>query len=377
MVYHEFMLVKLLLGLLSALLLAPTVPAAANSPEFEIRSESVANSVTKGGNQRGPALAVLQDGTLILGGGRTGGQIFIYESPSKKLTRVASIIANNRRLVDSRFAINDIAVLSQTTSSAKLLVSYPRLGNSRNCVEIVIEQVNLNLTTKRATRGDTWFVTKPCVPISAVQHTSGRFEVIDANSAYVTIGDLGYKQIGKRDKRGDLGSIFKVSSRGAVKVSEGHRNAQGIVLYDNKHLLASEHGPRGGDELNRIRQGRDYGWPFVTYGQPYGLGDYVRPTRTGTHAGFTEPLTHWTPSIAPTELVQLPKDSWGQWSNQLMMGTLAKESLVLIKLDQSLAVTDQEIVRVGERIRDLEVLPSKQVVATTDSGKLLFISLRG
>jgi glucose/arabinose dehydrogenase len=370
------MMTKLLIGLLSLLLLAPLLPASASAPEFEIRTESITTAATKGGNQRGPALAVLSDGTLLLGGGRTGGQLFMYEMRSKKLTRVASLIPNNRRLVDSRFAINDIAVLSQTSRNAKLLISYPRLGRSGRCVEIVIEQVNLNLTTKRATRGQTWFVTKPCVPISAVQHTSGRFAVIDANSAYVTIGDLGYRQIGKRDKRGDLGSIFKVSARGAVKVSQGHRNAQGIVLFDRKTLLAAEHGPRGGDELNRIRQGGDYGWPFVTYGQPYGLGDYVRPTKTGTHAGFIEPLTQWTPSIAPTELVQLPKAGWGEWSGQLMMGTLAKQSLVLIKLDRNFAVTEQQIVGVRERIRDLEVLPSGQVVATTDSGKLLIVSLR-
>jgi glucose/arabinose dehydrogenase len=370
------MMVKLLVGLLSALLLAPVAPVHAMPPEFEIRSEKISTAVTTGGNQRGPALAVLQDGTLILGGGKTGGQIFLYEIPSKKLTRVASVLPNNRRIVDSRFAINDIAVLSQTSWNAKLLVSYPRLGSSRKCVEIVIDEVNLNLITKKATEAATWFVTKPCVPISAVQHTSGRFAVIDANSAYVTIGDLGYRQIGDRKKRGDLGSIFKVSARSAVKVSQGHRNAQGIVLFDNLHLLAAEHGPRGGDELNRIRQGGDYGWPFVTYGEPYGLGDYVRPTRTGTHVGFIEPLTYWVPSIAPTELVQLPKEGWGQWSGQLMLGTLARESLVLMKLDQNLAVTDQEIVRVGERIRDLEVLSATQVAATTDSGKLMIISLR-
>lgn len=369
-------MVKLLIGLLTALLFAPAAPVNAATAEFEIRSERISTAVTTGGNQRGPALAVLQDGTLILGGGKTGGQIFIYEVPAKKLTRVASILPSNRRIVDSRFAINDIAVLSQTSRSAKLLVSYPRLGSSRNCVEIVIDQVNLNLITKKATRATTWFVTKPCVPISAVQHTSGRFAVIDENSAYVTIGDLGYRQIGDRKKRGDLGSIFRVSARGAVKVSQGHRNAQGIVLYDNLHLLAAEHGPRGGDELNLIRQGGDYGWPFVTYGQPYGLGDYVRPNRTGTHAGFIEPLTSWSPSIAPTELVQLPKEGWGRWSGQLMLGTLARESLVLISLDRDLAVIDQQITSVDERIRDLEILPSSQVVASTDSGKLLFISLR-
>ena len=257
----------------------------------------------------------------------------------------------------------------------KLLVSYPRLGLERNCVEVVIEQLDFNRLTQKVKRVSNWLITKPCVPISAVQHTSGRFAVIDQSSAYVTIGDLGYPQISDRKKRGDLGSIFKVSAKGAVKVSQGHRNAQGIVLFNNKDLLAVEHGPRGGDEINLIKQGADYGWPFVTYGQPYGSGDYVRPTKTGTHAGFIEPLTYWVPSIAPTELVQLPKDGWGQWSDQLLLGTLKEQAVVLIKLDQKLAVVEQVKVDVGHRVRDLEVLPTGVAVATTDSGQLLLISL--
>ena len=81
------------------------------------------------------------------------------------------------------------------------------------------------------------------------------------------------------------------------------------------------------------------------------------------------------PSIAPTELVQLPNDGWGQWSNQLLLGTLREQSVVFLKLDQRLAVVEQEIVDVGERIRDLEVLPNGLAVATTDSGQLLLISL--
>jgi glucose/arabinose dehydrogenase len=240
---------------------------------------------------------------------------------------------------------------------------------------VVVELLDLNPVTQKVRRVGNWLITKPCVPISAVQHTSGRFAVIDKNTAYVTIGDLGYPQISDRKKRGDLGSIFKVSAKSVVKVSQGHRNAQGIVLFNNKDLLAAEHGPRGGDEINLIKQGSDYGWPFVTYGQPYGAGDYVKPTKTGTHAGFVEPLTYWVPSIAPTELVQLPSEGWGQWSNQLILGTLREKSLVFLKLDQKLAVVDQQIVDVGERIRDLEVLPNGVAVATADSGQLLLISL--
>ena len=367
------MITKVLIATLTLLLLSPgTANSAIN---LDIKTIDISASTTNGGNQRGAALAVLDDGSLLLGGGKSGGELFTYNIESKSLKKIATLISANRRNNDSRFAINDIGILTQSSSAVKLLVSYPRLGLERNCVEVVIEQLDFNRLTQKVKRVSNWLITKPCVPISAVQHTSGRFAVIDQSSAYVTIGDLGYPQISDRKKRGDLGSIFKVSAKGAVKVSQGHRNAQGIVLLNNKDLLAAEHGPRGGDEINLIKQGADYGWPFVTYGQPYGSGDYVRPTKTGTHAGFIEPLTYWVPSIAPTELVQLPKDGWGQWSNQLLLGTLREQAVVFIKLDQKLAVVDQQKVDVGHRIRDLEVLPTGVAVATTDSGQLLLISL--
>lgn len=367
------MITKVLIATLTLLLLSPST--ANSAVNLDIKTIDISASATNGGNQRGAALAVLDDGSLLLGGGKSGGELFTYNIESKSLKKIATLISANRRNNDSRFAINDIGILTQSSSAVKLLVSYPRLGLERNCVEVVIEQLDFNRLTQKVKRVSNWLITKPCVPISAVQHTSGRFAVIDQTSAYVTIGDLGYPQISDRKKRGDLGSIFKVSAKGAVKVSQGHRNAQGIVLLNNKDLLAAEHGPRGGDEINLIKQGADYGWPFVTYGQPYGSGDYVRPTKTGTHAGFIEPLTYWVPSIAPTELVQLPKDGWGQWSNQLLLGTLREQAVVFIKLDQKLAVVDQQIVDVGHRIRDLEVLPTGVAVATTDSGQLLLISL--
>ena len=347
---------------------------AAQTPNLQIRVDDVKTSTTSGGNMRGAGLAVLSNDELLLGGGKTGGEIFLYNLSSKKLTKLASLISANRRVNDSRFAINDIAVLSQSQSAANLLVSYPRLGLQRDCVEVVVENVNYDRINQKIKRVKTWLVTKPCVPISAVQHTSGRFAVIDSKSAYVTIGDLGYTQISNRKKRGDLGSIFKVSSTSVSKFSQGHRNAQGILLYNGKDLLAAEHGPRGGDELNLIKAGSDYGWPFVTYGQPYGSGDYVRPTKTGTHAGFVEPLKYWVPSIAPTELVQLPKSGWGDWSNQLVLGTLREQVLVFIAIDERFAVTNTVNVDIGERIRDLEVLSTGELVATTDSGKLLVIN---
>jgi glucose/arabinose dehydrogenase len=366
------MIYLILISLITSLL--TSTANASQTPNLQIRVDDVKTSTTSGGSMRGAGLAVLSNDELLLGGGKTGGEIFLYNLSSKKLTKLASLISANRRVNDSRFAINDIAVLSQSQSAANLLISYPRLGLQRDCAEVVVENVNYDRINQKINRVKTWLVTKPCVPISAVQHTSGRFAVIDSKSAYVTIGDLGYTQISNRKKRGDLGSIFKVSSTSVSKFSQGHRNAQGILLYNGKDLLAAEHGPRGGDELNLIKAGSDYGWPFVTYGQPYGSGDYVRPTKTGTHAGFVEPLKYWVPSIAPTELVQLPKSGWGDWSNQLVLGTLREQVLVFMAIDERFVVTNTVNVDIGERIRDLEVLSTGELVATTDSGQLLVIN---
>ena len=362
-----------LLTLLLTLFLIPT--ASANpAVNLDIQSIDISTSSTKGGNQRGAALAVLADGSLLLGGGKSGGEVFTYNIASKSLKKIATLIPANRRTNDSRFAINDIGVLSQSSTAVKFLVSYPRLGSERNCVEVVVEQLDLNRTTQKVKRGGNWLITKPCVPISAVQHTSGRFAVIDQTSAYVTIGDLGYPQIGDRKKRGTLGSVMQISANKITQISSGHRNAQGILLI-SKDLYTSEHGPRGGDELNLIQQGIDYGWPTVTYGEKYSFGDYVKPTNPESHNGFRKPLTYWVPSVAPTELIHLPADTaWGQWSSSIVMGTLREESLIFIQMKNKRVVGQMQTVNVNERIRDMDLTKDGSIIATTDSGKLLIIN---
>jgi glucose/arabinose dehydrogenase len=211
------------------------------------------------------------------------------------------------------------------------------------------------------------------VPISAVQHAAGRIEVIDKSAVYLTLGDLGFSRINNVSVRGDLGSVFKISKSKVEKVSFGHRNQQGIALIGDD-LYASEHGPRGGDELNLISKGKDYGWPAVTYGEPYSAGDYVKPRATGRHDGFAKPLKYWVPSVAPTELLVLPAaNDWGKWSSQLVMGTLREEALIFIELKDRKSVGQVLNIDVGERIRDLDISEGGQIVATTDSGKLLFI----
>lgn len=370
-------------GLLSATAIAiatifPATSTAAELPQINLKIQSIdtATAQVQGSNgERGAALARLADGRLLLGGGATGLTLFLYDLTTQKQATIGRAGTSAERINDSRFAITDIAVLSQTPDSAQLLISYPRYNSARECVTVVVHSYQANFATKPSLkRGKLWFQSNPCVPISAVQHAAGRMEVIDSKSAYLTIGDLGYPQIGDKTKRGNLGSVMKISATKTTQVSSGHRNAQGILLI-GKDLYTSEHGPRGGDELNLVQQGIDYGWPTVTYGERYSLGDYVKPTNPESHNGFRKPLTYWVPSVAPTELIQLPAEStWGQWSSSIVMGTLREESLIFIQMNNKRVVGQMQTVNVNERIRDLDVTKDGSIIATTDSGKLLIIN---
>jgi glucose/arabinose dehydrogenase len=354
----------------------PATAAELPAIKLDIQSIDTPTAQVRGSNgERGAALARLADGRLLLGGGSTGLTLFLYDLPTQKQTTIGRAGTAAERLNDSRFAITDIAVLTQTADTAQLLISYPRYNSARDCVTVVVYSYQANFGAQPGLkRGKLWFQSNPCVPVGAVQHAAGRLEVIDSKNAYLTIGDLGYAEIGDKTKRGTLGSVMKISANKVTQISSGHRNAQGIVLI-GKDLYTSEHGPRGGDELNLIQQGIDYGWPIVTYGERYSFGDYVKPTNPGSHNGFRKPLSYWVPSVAPTELIQLPTAStWGEWSSSIVMGTLREESLIFIQMKNKRVVGQMQTVNVDERIRDLDLTKDGLIIATTDSGKLLLIS---
>lgn len=367
-------IVIILASLALGLFVEARASATLGKPQLEISNVDIPRSHVQSSNgERGAAITALSDGRYLLGGGKNGFALFLFDSANGSEKFLGKVENYTQRFNDSRFAITDIGVLSQSANRVDAVVSYPRYDRTSDCVSVVLGAYQIDLGAKPSVkRTATWFTSKPCVPISAVQHAAGRIAVINKSSVYMTVGDLGFTKIDQVNTRQDLGSVFKISKSKVEKISQGHRNQQGILLI-GKDLYISEHGPRGGDELNLIIRGQDYGWPAVSYGQPYSSGDYIKPGSTGSHEGFTKPLTYWVPSVAPTELVQLP-NTWGQWSSQIVMGTLREESLIFIQLTNRTTVGEISTVNVGERIRDLEISKEGQIIATTDSGKLLLIT---
>ena len=155
--------------------------------------------------------------------------------------------------------------------------------------------------------------------------------------------------------------------------SYGHRNSQGATIGPDGRLWTHEHGPQGGDEINRPEAGKNYGWPVITYGENYGGG----PIGAGlsAKAGMEQPLHYWTPSIAPSGMAFLKSDRYGRaWQGSLFVGSLKFQYLDRLEIRDGRVVKEEKLLQdVGQRIRDVREGPDGLLYVITDAspGQLL------
>lgn len=222
---------------------------------------------------------------------------------------------------------------------------------------------------------------------SGGRHFGSRLVIDGDNYLYISVGDRGERP---RAQRLDdhAGSIIRLHDDGRVPkdnpfvdrkdakpeiYSYGHRNPQGLTLHPHTGAVwQHEHGPQGGDELNLIQKGRNYGWPVITYGVNYVIGTKIGE---GTHKeGMEQPLYYWDPSIAPSGMDFYTGDKWPQWRGNLFIGALKFELLVRLELDGTKVVRETRLLE-GElgRIRDVRTGPDGYLYLLTDqeNGKLV------
>jgi hypothetical protein len=155
-------------------------------------------------------------------------------------------------------------------------------------------------------------------------------------------------------------------------VSIGHRNPQGLTLTANGTMYATEHGPQGGDELNRIVQGKNYGWPIETYGAHYGKYDW--PAQAKSAQPFEKPVLAWVPSIGVSNLIEID-NFHPAWNGDLLVESLKAQSLFRLRRDGDGRVVYSEPIPLGQRLRDIAALPDGTLVLWTDSAQLIFLSV--
>jgi glucose/arabinose dehydrogenase len=159
--------------------------------------------------------------------------------------------------------------------------------------------------------------------------------------------------------------------------SLGHRNIQGAALHPTSgELWTSEHGPQGGDEINRVQAGRNYGWPLVTFGRNYGFG--TRIGEEGPKPGFEHPLRHWSPtSLAPSGLAFVTSERYPGWKGSLLMGTLRGQVLIRLTLEGDRVVSEQRLLEdLKQRIRDVRQGPDGWIYVLTEGAAALLLRVQ-
>lgn len=219
------------------------------------------------------------------------------------------------------------------------------------------------------------------------RHFGSRLVFDNDGRLYITLGDRGHRPNGQ-DLGTHTGSVIRVNDDGSVPAdnpfvnderpeifSYGNRNVQGADRHpETGALWAHEHGPQGGDELNIIESGSNYGWPVITYGRNYGTGTKIGE---GTEKpGMEEPLWYWVPSIAPSGMTFYTGDRFPRWRNSLFVGSLKFQLLVRLELNGNEVVEEERMLEDEfGRIRAVEEGPDGYLYLLTDesNGRLLRI----
>ena len=212
------------------------------------------------------------------------------------------------------------------------------------------------------------------------RHFGSRLVFDHLGFLYVTLGERGEQERAQRlDEH--LGKIVRLYDDGRIPednpfrnrpgarpelFSLGNRNVQGAALHPvTGELWAHEHGPQGGDELNVIRAGVNYGWPIITYGRNYGTGTKIGE---GTHKpGMAQPLHYWVPSIAPSGMTFYTGEKFAKWRGDLFVGALKDQMLVRLRLEGEKVVAEERMLKaVLGRIRDVRQGPDGYIYLLTD-----------
>ena len=292
-----------------------------------------------------------------------------------------------------RFRVADV-VARQDGPSIRIFASHHYWHADQECFTVRVSSIegaasDLAGSIKDA-KWQTVFETTPCVPLTGEQRlrgknpfkgeeVGGRLAFVDNATLLLTVGDHGFYGIDSferfaQDPNGSYGKTIRIDldSGEATLFTLGHRNPQGLYVASDGKIWLTEHGSQGGDELNLLAAGGNYGWPLVTYGTEYGAVRWPLSQQQGRHEGFVQPAFAWTPSIGVSNLLLVTGDALPIWRGDLIVGSLATRSLYRLTLEGDRVLLSEPI-ELGRRVRDLLELSDGRLLVWTDDAALLLI----
>lgn len=319
------------------------------------------------------ALEFLPDGRMLVTAKE--GEMYIVR-PDGESTEISGVPEVED---DGQGGLLDVALAPDFASSGRIYLSYaePREGGNGT----TLAAARLVTEGDGGRLEDVTVLFRQMPTYDGDKHFGSRIVPKPDGTLYLTVGERSDAPVrtGAQDLASGYGKVFHLTAEGAPATgnpfagtegalpeiwSLGHRNVQSAALDGEGRLWLVEHGPKGGDELNRPEAGKNYGWPEVTYGIEYS----GRPVGAGvTQTAETEqPLYYWDPVIAPSGMAFYDAALIPEWEGAFLVGGLVTQGLVVLHLDGD-RVTSEERLPLEARIRDVKVGPDGAVYAVTEN----------
>lgn len=303
------------------------------------------------------AIEVTKDGTIYFTE-RQG--TFNYIPPGGQPIRVSGVpeVVNKRQ-----GGMLDVKLHPKFSENKQVFLSYSKPGDRGKSTTAV---TRATLQGSSLTDMKDIFI---ALPYHQTQHHYGSRMAFDKDGyLFITVGDRGNRSVFPQTLDNGCGKVHRINDDGTIPTdnpfyntpgaiqsiwSYGHRNPQGMV-YDavNQSLLEHEHGPKGGDEVNLVQKGLNYGWPVITYGVNY---SGIPITKHTEKQGMQQPITHWTPSIAPSGMDLVTGNRYGNWEGSLLSGSLKFDFISKIVLKDNKLISEEKVFEGIGRLREIEM----------------------
>jgi cytochrome c2 len=387
---------------------SPGRPAAQSAvAQFRIRSSlydlavtSFTNYTPRSAKPRG-GLALLGDRYLLVTG---DGQLLAFR-PSADLRSLEvralayKVPLNSGGFVDASnglfkadaFRVGGV-IARETGGIYRIYVSHHHWKSADNCwvmrVSSLQGPLDAILSAAPTLSWKTEFETVPCMPLAlpgqpprfGALESGGRLAFLSDDRILVTIGDHAMNGWGSvvqapQDEAYSFGKIIQINlGDGSSEIfSRGHRNAQGLTVAGDGRVWSTEHGPEGGDELNLIVKGGNYGWPFATYGTEYGGYSWPLIGDEGGDAAYVEPFLSWVPGLGVSGLIEVMTPKFDRWRGDLLMCTLRDQSFWRVRIREGRVVMTERF-QFGQRIRDVIQGHDGTLVVWSDDRSISFIA---
>lgn len=365
--------------LLLSLITLVSLPTYATSPQI-IKSEKISFVLEKVIDDLGIpwGMAFISESQLLIT--EQQGRIKLFNTKTKKLILLQGA---PDVLVDGQGGLLDVAVPPDFTLGNWIYFTFVRNKKDEGVTVLARAKLSNNKLVEWQDLLETQSAT------NTTFHFGSRIAFDEKSYVYFSVGDRG-KRSNSQDMSNHAGSVMRLTSDGRIPKdnpfigrddvlpeiwSYGHRNPQGMA-YDplHKRLWLIEHGPQGGDEINLVLPGRNYGWPVITYGKEY--GDSEIAIGEGTHReGMEQPIKQYTPSIAPGSLLLYSGKAFPTWQGNLLSGALSFRHINRVTLNEEGKAIGEEYLLsdLDERIRALAENHQGWLFFSTDSGNVYVI----